>query len=45
MLESHLASAFTIAINHQTEVRLVALDIKGAFDHMWWDGLLNISGA
>ena len=23
------------------EVRLVALDIKGAFDQVWWDGFLE----
>ena len=36
-----LASAITTAINQRAEVRLVALDIKGAFDHMRWDGLLK----
>ena len=36
-----LASAVTTAINHWAEVRLVALDIKEAFDHVQWDGLLE----
>ena len=36
-----LASAITTAINQRAEVRLVALDIKGAFDHVRWDGLLK----
>ena len=36
-----LASTITTAINHQAEVRLVALDIKEAFDHVQWDGLLE----
>ena len=35
-----LASAVTTAINQQAEARLVALDIKGAFDSVWWKGLL-----
>ena len=35
-----LASAITTAINQRVETRLVALDIKGAFDSVWWRGLL-----
>ena len=36
-----LVSAVTTAINHRAEVQLVALDIKGAFDHVQWDSLLE----
>jgi len=36
-----LASTITSAVHHRAEVRLVALDIKGAFDHVRWDGLLD----
>ena len=35
-----LASCITTAINQRAEARLVALDIKGAFDSVWWRGLL-----
>ena len=35
-----LASAVTMAINQQADARLVALNIKGAFDSVWWKGLL-----
>ena len=35
-----LASTITTAINQRAEARLVALDIKGAFDSVWWKGLL-----
>ena len=28
------------ALNQRAEVRLVALDIKDAFDSIWWQGLL-----
>ena len=35
-----LASTITIAINQRAKARLVALDIKGAFDSVWWKGLL-----
>ena len=35
-----LASTITTALNQLSEVRLVALDIKGAFDSVWWKGLL-----
>ena len=35
-----LASVITSAINQRAEARLVALDIKGAFDSVWWRGLL-----
>ena len=34
------ASAVTTAINQRAEARLVALDIKGALDSVWWKGLL-----
>ena len=27
-------------LNQRAEVRLAALDIKGAFDSVWWQGLL-----
>ena len=36
-----LASAITTVINHWAEVQLVALDIKGAFNHVQWDSLLE----
>ena len=36
-----LASTITTAINQRAEIRLVALDIEGAFDHVQWDGLLD----
>jgi len=36
-----LASTIASAINQRAEVRLVALDIKGAFDHVRWDGVLE----
>ena len=35
-----LASTITTAINQLAEACLVALDIKGAFDSVWWKGLL-----
>jgi len=35
-----LASCITTAINQRAEARLAALDIKGAFDSVWWRGLL-----
>ena len=35
-----LASTIITAINQRAEARLVALDIKGAFDSVWWKGLL-----
>jgi len=35
-----LASCIAIAINQRAEARLVALDIMGAFDSVWWWGLL-----
>jgi len=35
-----LASTIMSALNQRAEVRLVALDIKGAFDHVCWKGLL-----
>ena len=35
-----LASTITTAINQQAEARLVTLDIKGAFDSVWWKGIL-----
>ena len=34
------ASTITTAINQRAEARLVALDIKGAFDSVWWKDLL-----
>ena len=34
------ASTITTATNQQAEARLVALDIKGAFDSVWWRRLL-----
>ena len=37
-----LASTITTAINQQAEAQLVVLDIKGAFDSVWWKGFLNI---
>jgi len=36
-----LASTIAAAINQRADVRLVALDIKGAFDHVRWDGVLE----
>ena len=35
-----LASTIIAAINQKAEARLVILDIKGAFDSVWWRGLL-----
>ena len=35
-----LASTITAAINQHAEAQLVALDIKGAFDSVWWKNLL-----
>ena len=35
-----LARSIITALNQRAEVRLVALDIKGAFDSAWWQGLL-----
>ena len=35
-----LASTITSALNQRAKVRLVALDIKGAFDHVCWKDLL-----
>ena len=35
-----LACTITTAINQQAEARLVAFDIKGAFNSVWWRGLL-----
>ena len=35
-----LASSITTAINQRSKARLVALDIKGEFDNVWWRGLL-----
>ena len=35
-----LASTIISALNRRAEVRLVALDIKGAFDHVCWKGVL-----
>jgi len=36
-----LASCITTAINQRAKARLVALDIKGAFDSVQWRGLLG----
>ena len=33
-----LASTITTAINQCAEACLLALDIKGAFDSVWWKG-------
>ena len=38
-------STITTAVNHRAEVRLVALDIKGAFHHVRWDSLLDHLGS
>ena len=35
-----LPSVVSTAINQRAEARLVALDIKGVFDSVWWRGLL-----
>ena len=35
-----LASTITTALNQCAKAHLVALDIKGAFDSVWWKGLL-----
>ena len=35
-----VASTITTAINQRAEARLVALDIKGASDSVWWKDLL-----
>ena len=35
-----LASTILTAVNQRAEARLVALDIKEAFDSVWWKGLL-----
>ena len=35
-----VAGSTVDALNQRAEVRLVALDIKGAFDSVWWQGLL-----
>jgi len=40
-----LASTILSALNQRAEVRLVAFDIKGAFDHVCWKDLLAIYGA
>ena len=36
-----LASMIASAMIQRAEVRLIALDIKGAFDHVRWDGVLE----
>ena len=35
--------AFTAnqALEHRMECRIVSLDIRGVFDSVWWDGLLQ----
>ena len=35
-----LASTILFALDQRAEVKLVALDIKGAFNWVWWKGLL-----
>ena len=35
-----LASTITSALNQRAEVRLVALNIKGGFDHVCWKDIL-----
>ena len=35
-----LASTIVYAFDQRAEVQLVALDIKGAFNRVWWKGLL-----
>ena len=36
-----IAFTATQALNRQQECYIVSLDIKGAFDRIWWNGLLN----
>ena len=36
-----IAFIATQALNCRQELRIVSLDIKGAFDKIWWDGLLH----
>ena len=36
-----IAFIATQALNCRQELRIVSLDIKGAFDIIWWDGLLH----
>ena len=38
---SMTGSIVNTALNQQAEVQLVALDIKGAFDNVWWQDLLS----
>ena len=35
-----LADEIAAALEAQEELRIVALDIRGAFDLVWWRGLL-----
>ena len=35
-----MTGSIVSALNQWAEVRLVTLDIKGAFDSVWWRGLL-----
>ena len=35
-----MTGSVVAALNQRAEVRLVALDIKGAFDSVWWQGFL-----
>ena len=35
-----ITRSIVTALNQRTEVQLVALDIKGTFDSVWWQGLL-----
>ena len=36
-----IAFTATQALNRRQECRIVSLDINGAFDRIWWNGLLN----
>ena len=36
-----IAFTATQALNRRQEYRIVSLDIKGAFDKIWWNGLLS----
>ena len=36
-----VAFVVTQALNSRQECRIVSLDIKAAFDKIWWSGLLN----
>ena len=36
-----IGSFATQALELRQECQVVSLDIKGAFNHIWWDGLLH----